>query len=342
MLSIFVTQQLEVWANLSRLRFLLYYFCDGRDESRNTAVAVLRSLIYQMVRHLPNLAEILLKAYNVQKANLFRPTAIEPLWHIFEIMVQESGQEVIYCWIDGADECEVGSLDHLLKKLKSFFQRAGQGKIPRVGEVNEKKKENSTKTMLRMMVVSREEPACLTQELSSFTRLKLGSESTKNESRAMQVYIAAKAKEISAATGGSKVDEDLVSAALENKAEGNFLWVNVAAEKLKKASSIHISKQLQHLSPDLAELYAQILIAVPAEWILTVQALLKWALVATRPLKLLELRIAIHLACRSDVSLEQLQAAISLCGSLLVVQRQECLVAHQSVYDFFLGQNPRL
>lgn len=342
MLSIFVTQQLEAWATVSRRRILLYYFCDGRDESRNTAVAILRSLIYQMIRQVPSLAEILVKTYHVQKANLFRPTAIEPLWHIFETMVQESGQEIVYCWIDGADECEVGSLHHLLKKLRSFFQKARQDKTPGIGEVNDKKKESPTKTILRMMIVSREEPACLTQELSSFPRLKLGSESSEDKSQAIQVYIAAKAKEISAATGGSKIEEGLVSAALENKAEGNFLWVNVAAEKLKRTSSIHISEQLHNLSSDLAEIYAQTLVAVPSEWRSTVQALLKWVLVATRPLKLVELTVAVRLACRNEVSLQQLQAAISLCGSLLVVQRQECSIAHQSVYDFFFGQDPRL
>ena len=51
MLSIFVTQQMEVWANLSKRRVLLHYFCDGRDESRNTAVAILRNLIYQSSGH---------------------------------------------------------------------------------------------------------------------------------------------------------------------------------------------------------------------------------------------------------------------------------------------------
>lgn len=341
MLSIFVTQQLEVWTNQTRRRILLYYFCDGRDESRNTAVAVLRSLIFQMIRHSPALAEILLKTYHVQKSNLFRPTAIEPLWHIFETMVQESGQEIIYCWIDGADECEVGSLHHLLKKLKLFFQKAGQSRSSNVDEARQRK-ENAAKPILRMMIVSREEPECLVQELSTFSRLRIGSQSTQNDSQSIQVYIAAKAKEISAATGGSKVDEGLVSAALNKKAEGNFLWVNVAAENLKRASPVQISERLQDLSPDLTEMYAQILIAIPADWIPTVQALLKWTLVATRPLRLVELTVAIRLACRFAVNLQQVQTAISLCGSLLVVQRQECLVAHQSVYDFFLGPDARL
>ena len=341
MLSIFVTQRLEGWVKNAGLRILLYYFCDGRDEGRNTAIAVLRSLIYQMICYRPNLVDTLLKTYSVQRANLFRPTAIEPLWQLFETMVQESNQEVIYCLIDGADECEVDSLHHLLKKIRSFFERAVRDKSPDTGEVKDTKRNTSTKTILRMMIVSREEPACLKQELSTFSRLELGSGFTKNESQALNLYAAAKAREVSAVTFGSKVDEGLLSTTLGNKAEGNFLWVNVATEALKKSRAGQINEQMQHLPSDVSDMYAQILLTIPSEWIPTIQALLKWILVAIRPLTTAELSTAIQLTCGSPIGHEQLMAAVSLCGSLLVVQRQEVLIAHQSVYDFFLGAEPK-
>jgi hypothetical protein len=57
MLSIFLTEELERISQNTENAELLFYFCSHQDEKRNTAVAILRGLVYQIIAKCPNLTK---------------------------------------------------------------------------------------------------------------------------------------------------------------------------------------------------------------------------------------------------------------------------------------------
>jgi hypothetical protein len=119
MISVFLTQELEEYVQLQQDALLVYYFCDNRDNKRNSAVAILRGLILQLLRLRPKLFDHILPAYKVQKSSLF--FSFESLWIILEGMIRGTGLTRMLCVLDGLDECDEPSLDMLVGKVKAFF-----------------------------------------------------------------------------------------------------------------------------------------------------------------------------------------------------------------------------
>lgn len=56
-LSIFLTEELENMVREDDEAELLFYFCGNQDHMRNTPVAILRGLLYQIIAQQPNMAK---------------------------------------------------------------------------------------------------------------------------------------------------------------------------------------------------------------------------------------------------------------------------------------------
>lgn len=267
-------------------------------------------------------------------------------------MVQKCGKQRVYCWIDGIDECKEDSLQHFLKKIRQFFGRNVDGKSQSNKRASvydpEDSKSSTGQSSLRMIIVSREAPACLMEELAVFPRLRFAQDPGTKNTKDLQTYISAKAKEVSRVTGGSTTTEQLVADTLQESGDGTFLWVDVATQKLKKSTSGDIHQQLEQLPSSLDEILIRSLINIPPGWVTSVQALLKWVLLALRPLTLEEIRAAIGLSLDAEITYRQLETTISLCGGILSTHQQEVVLAHQSIRAFFLdlkanpSEHPRL
>ncbi|KAH0562829.1 hypothetical protein GP486_002544 [Trichoglossum hirsutum] len=202
MLSIFLTEELEKMRSAKAI--LLYYFCENRDAKRNSAVNVLRGLIFSLIRQRPNLIKCLLPDFEVQEQALFGPNSIEALWRIIENMIKDPETGPVYCVIDGLDECSQTSLEqleHVLKKIRIFYadharnmQGQGIGGVESAAEglrnislSSEKPPGKSADPVhdlpiFKMALVSREQPQCLLAELSDFPHVQLG-KATRREPR---------------------------------------------------------------------------------------------------------------------------------------------------------------
>jgi ankyrin repeat protein len=182
MLSLYLTQELERMRQDPGSAVILYYFCDGRDHKRNNAVDLLRGLIYLLVRTRPGLMKFLVSEYEIQKQSLFSQTSIEALWRVFESMVRDESAGQVYCIIDGLDECKQDSLWHFLRKIRSFYEDEPQIVVD--DEEPEGITPAQSQTLnsagqklgagLKMVLISREAPECLFEELSEFPRVQLG------------------------------------------------------------------------------------------------------------------------------------------------------------------------
>ncbi|KAK6222038.1 NACHT and Ankyrin domain-containing protein [Colletotrichum tabaci] len=147
---------------------LLFYFLDTRNEKRNTAVTLLRGLIYLLLQARPALLSHILPDFEIQKEGLFAPTSFEALWRIFASMLRDPAIGTVRCLIDGLDECQEASLVRLLRKITILF---GQ-------EQHAHRKSRMEGARLKMILISREAPACILNNLASFPRIDISTAPT--------------------------------------------------------------------------------------------------------------------------------------------------------------------
>jgi hypothetical protein len=121
MLSIFLTEELAKVVEPLKDAKLIFYFCNSQDEDRNTVIAILRGLLYQILRERPKLFKCILPDFETENKARYTISSLEALWRIFESMLRDPSFGTIYCVIDGLDECEEGSLPKLIMKLNDFF-----------------------------------------------------------------------------------------------------------------------------------------------------------------------------------------------------------------------------
>jgi ankyrin repeat protein len=358
MLSIFLTESLQKALQGERSAVLIYYFCDGRNERRNHAVSILRGLIYQLLQKRPELIKLLLPDFLVQKANLFMPHSLEPLWRIFESIARDPSTGLVYCVIDGLDECHSGSLEHFLKKVKMFYSAETNGSAPNdlvtrspsavtplnsavdCGNDSVPARHNQESWGLKMMLVSRQEPSCLPSELATFPRLELALDASNNYSSGLRAFIDAKVAKMSAVKGYSDSDREKVSQALQDCSEGSFLWAGMATDEIETSASIPIraSDDVHRLPHRVDYMYIDTIRRIPLQHRNRMVAVFRWVVLARRPLTLAELLAAINIRpfagglCQPH----ELHGGITSCSKLLSITGEEVALAHQSVKDFFL------
>lgn len=352
MLSIFLTQKVEARLGNRNDMLLLYYFCDGRDERRNSAVCVLRGLIFQLMQQRPTMIKYLLQDYSLLKNTLFKENSLEMLWRVFENMMQNVDVQRIYCVLDGLDECIGSSLDAMLKRIRTFFETAANkplksdplqktGKTTPDCGLDVNHAGDDQEVDFRLMVVSRDGPVCISKELGTFPRIELSSDTSREYQCDLKRYMDLKSKDIFSAIKNSPITAASISSELGERGDGTFLWVALAAEKLKGSGSQPLLEQLDQLPDDIEGTYHQILRSIPDGSKYLVGALLRWVVLAVRPLKLEELEAALGLSVGTNINRNILTQMIDYCGKLVVCEDEISLI-HQTAKDFLLGPSSSL
>ncbi|KAI9781442.1 MAG: hypothetical protein M1839_006036 [Geoglossum umbratile] len=484
MLSLFLLRELEATPEYSQNSIILFYFCDGHNDKRNTAVSILRGLIFLLLKARPGLINILLADYDTQKEALFSQTSLEALWRIFETMIKDPTAGRVFCLIDGLDECKEDSLLQLLRKLTNFYEdEKERQELHRSRNLNPAFQPRDT--ILKMILVSREAPKCLPEALAQFLRVQVGVAAKKEakpvikkvpklssiareamrqrtldrNTNATTLSIAAPgakpepgqelhlvstqpmliqpppphlmpAKSISTTeaelaqltptvpaltpapsavdpsvpasveltteskaftaepsqteyvfdevleqeeeetigdTSGEEIGQnqslvlyieekvaDLLAeraypeplrssmtAGLQNRGDGTFLWVDLAIEEVKKYESQHVEKVLEHLPPSVNEMYCRTLQRVPPQLVGLVVAILRWVVSARRPLFLEELAVALGLMNFNAFDIIDItRQGIAACDTMMKVQEDSAVqITHTSVKDLLIAKS---
>ncbi|KAH0542300.1 hypothetical protein FGG08_003327 [Glutinoglossum americanum] len=325
MLSVFLTEELAKVVEQSQDGILVYYFCDNKDEKRNTAIAILRGLLFQILQKRRSLIKHFLEDFKPKGESLF--LSLESLWRIFEAVVRDNDLGTIYCVLDGLDECDEDSLEVLMKNFKVFFSMAGY---------------KSSTGGVKLIAVSRELPQRIAGELSGFLQMKLDPGSDSGVISDIQRFVSVKVDELSMLITGfnDKLRMHVENALLEG-AQGTFLWVGFVADELRGKKCAEIIDTLNSLPKGLPGIYNRMLLQIRDSRRDTAALILRWIVMAIRPLTLMELAAAVDVKPSVTATRDQIiKDYIDFCGPLLKVTESEVGLVHQSAKDYFLRKEP--
>jgi ankyrin repeat protein len=319
MLSVYLTKELEKHAASTQSVELLFFFCSAQDEKRNTAVAVLRGLVHQIVDKRPLLVKHALPYFETPERTQQTLSSLEALWIIFSKLIADVELGTMFCVLDGLDECEESTLRVLLPRFVGLLA----GEDP-----------PSSQSMFKLAIVSRDMPG-----LQGCTRVRLDPDNDEMVVDDIKLFVSARIEELSRITGFNDDFRASVQTVLLDRAEGTFLWVGFAMhELLQKQTCTEIWEALEDLPSGLPPIYGRMLLRIPAKQREISRAILRWVTMAARPLRLDELAAAAGVQSSAPyTTIEQAtRDAITHCGPLLKVQEQEVAFVHQSARDYLL------
>ncbi|CAN9196308.1 unnamed protein product [Alternaria alternata] len=323
MMSVFLTEELGKHTARIDNTELAFFFCSAQDDRRNTAIAVLRGLVHQIIGKRPQLVKHALPHFETPERTQQTLSSLETLWLIFSKLVADAELGMMFCVVDGLDECEQSTLRGLLPRLVGLLA----GGTP-----------SSTHSTFKLAIVSRDMPSLR----GCTTRVRLDPDNDKKVAGDIKLFVSARVAELSRIEGFNYDFRASVQAVLLARAEGTFLWVGFAMHELsQKETCSEILEALRDLPSGLPAIYSRMLLQIPVKRRAVSRAILHWVTLAVRSLQLRELASAIGLKVLLPlVTVEQAtRDAIAVCGPLLKIRDQEVGFVHQSARDYLLEKD---
>lgn len=343
-LSTFLVEHLTKTVQESTDKRLAYFFFDDKIQDQRTAVAMLRSLIWQLLLQEKELFKHIEPDFDRQANGLFSGNIFEDmaaLWRMLINMLQDERAGETFVVIDALDECEQSTRKDLLTRLKKLFR--GQPALKAKFFVTHRPGIRDIESPLRGIGTH------LNMEDSGEVEADLSS------------YIEEKVDELAWEEDYSKSLKEDVKNAFRNQADGTFLWVSLMLCELKEVDQDDVRAKLKDLPKGLDETYARILNKNIAEEKREKARFLLLSMVAAkRPLKRKEIAAAFALhkdgAVLESETLREYINICSSCSSLIYIARRENVeesifyvadkendedeltvnFCHQSVKDFLL------
>ena len=298
---------------------ILYFFFKNTDKDKNTPLAAAKALLHQLLQF-DDRSELLGDLQNHMEASSQpRTFNFKLLWGLF---CKHCPRLCIrFILLDALDECDNISL--LLPGLTELSQRY-HIKLIFTG------REQDLITELNGLPVLRIRPNDVADDIEAFSKYQISERPNLSDRRVRPRIIRT----------------------LNSRNKGMFLWVALMIQELDSLSSIEeIDHSLSSLPEDLPEMYERILKRLdsklkPSKRLLCTR-LLRWIVLAKRPLQVGELRDALRLdyAMTSDgfgfvqnflCSPKELEL---ICGSLVTIKSQTIQLIHFSTKEFILNTN---
>ena len=328
MISSFLVEELEKRAQKAPAMTLAYYFCDNKDEKRNTATAIIRGLLLQLLRQRHILFKYIQRDYDQMKSQLFN--SFDALWRILHSMLEDPNAGEVYILIDALDECKKSSREALLKVLAKLFV------APRLdGNLN-----------VKFLIICRPESDIqgYLQDINGHLRIDSGKVNAD-----LSKFIQVKVNDLSKKKKFPPQLKQDVEDALKKKAEGTFLWASLVINDISKTTlASKVRKKLQALPSSLGEVYSRILGNINEEDVDDARFILQWVVGARRPLTVHELAMTRALGPeewnKNNIpppdTLGELKDGFRCCEPLLYLDtdNETINLIHQSAKDYLLSE----
>lgn len=311
----------ELNTSTGNARILSFFFCQANDLRLNSATAVLRGLIYLLIKQQESLISYLRKAYDNVGGQLFEGTnAFAALSRIFKDMLQDQTLTSAILIIDALDECETG-----LPQLLDFITEAASSRCHHVKWIVSSRGRSDIEQRLTFGGI------CM--------RLSLDLNVT-HISHAIDVYIDHNISKLTSIKDDTSL-QNQVRDQMRRKADGTFLWVALVFKELQEVLGGEVLQVLKEVPNDLTLLYDRMLEQIhelnPRHQGFCCN-ILSIATLAYRPLHLLELRFITGL--ESEISrMADFRRTINLCGSFLTIIGDHVYLIHQSAKTYLSAKS---
>ncbi|KAF7550502.1 hypothetical protein G7Z17_g5661 [Cylindrodendrum hubeiense] len=328
-LSTFLVEILEKKVQKATGKLFGYFFCDDKSQERRTQTAILRSLIWQLLRQRNELFKHLQSDFESQGSTFF--DNFSALWRIFQCMLNDKRVGEVFILIDALDESESSTRKGFLQGIKELFKSAtvGTGKF-------------------KFIITCRPGIIDVEDQLKGIgTSLRVDSAEINND---LSEYIDFKVNGLTDLNGEEYPSElkDRVRDTLRREAGGTFLWVSLMLAGLNEVLMSHVEAKLKSLPHGLDNTYAAILDRIDSGKRETAQFILHCMVAARRPLRKTEIQTAFATWNTGSIQRDKDVAAyadiLSACSSILYLSRVDneddatLNFCHQSVKDFLLSK----
>ncbi|KAH8768803.1 ankyrin repeat-containing domain protein [Hyaloscypha finlandica] len=297
--SLYMIEQLEAWRKKARSNVRICYFFFENDHS--TAEEALRAMIGMLLDQIKSSESYESTAETLDRHKADQLT-FEPLWTIFCSLVQKKSAGIVFCIVDGLDECRPPSLTDLLRKFSNLFTSTHES------------------MKLRLLVVSQPSPH-ITTELTKWPCLDLDHDETrKGVDVAIKAFIQstldfASEGDISPAATISEVE--LIKKTLLLKSESNFLWIANMMDELRGKTIKEAKLLIRNAPKGIDASFNNILKKISPDDRGVASNILKYVVAAARPLNLVELGYLADVKGNTRQIEEETKSKVLACGSLL-------------------------
>jgi hypothetical protein len=310
----------ELHKSMHKTALLSYFFCQATDRRLNSATAVLRGLLYMLVKQQPSLLSHIRKKHDNASRTLFEDAnAWFALTEIFVGVLQDPSLGTAYLIIDALDECVTGDLP----KLLSFIAE-----------------QSSASLRVKWIVSSRNWPTIEEQleraEHKTTLSLELNAEAV---AAAVAVFIERKVDRLAQEKQYRVVIQHAVLNHLKSNANDTFLWVALVCQELERTEKWNVLKKLDSLPPGLDALYRRMMeqIRDSESDEICLQVLASTA-VLYRPVTIAELVALVEQLDDFVDDLKSVRRIVSLCRSFLTIREDTVYFVHQSAKDFLIAK----
>ncbi|KAI4634256.1 uncharacterized protein J4E87_001428 [Alternaria ethzedia] len=283
-ISVHITALLEKRCNV-RNEVFAYFFCDHRDANRNSACAILRTLIHQIIDQKRGLHSKVYPYVREDRRAEATMQSRDALWRIVTELLHEQELEGLVYLIDGLDECDDGTARWLAQKLSNLHT-------------------NSSGKDVGILVASRN---IASMKFSSKIDLDTIQDPGYNESitRFIDARVADMADQV---PGCTLALQNQVKESLRSRSGNSFLWIGcVMGELSVKETPTEIESSLAEFPTGLCPLYNRLLHQVHSkpQYRSDCIKLLHWVAQAMRPMSLAELAAVLDIDGSDTISVEQ-------------------------------------
>lgn len=294
---------------------VLYFFCKSGDSNLDTLPRLVRTLAAQLVPKIPT------ARYHLEtlKENDFKISTPDSVF-LYQNLIRDSlkgWNKEIFIVLDGLDECSIESQQADLEALLT----------------------NMSSLDVRLLVSSR-----ITAEISSglfnSQRRELTYEDSQND---IKLYISCCVAKSEGLEKGFQMLNLNPSKFLSGKARGNFLWVKLVLNMLKRKTSEKDFKQvIDTLPKDLEEVYEQLLQRLESRGSLMLAlAIFKCVIYSKLSLSIAEMEIAIGLIMEDNI-INLVNFVESECGSILrqtPTEPANFYIVHETFQSFITSKS---
>lgn len=307
------------------------FFCLESDERTQRQELILCSIIYQVLRQDPSLANTLRRDRRYAHLQNSYTESAQHLWRILSILSSGLKSGRLYLVLDGLDEMKQQDLDPFLEELVRFTSR---------------------NTSVSVFTTSRPEVE-IRRKFDRVSIIKYNLGQSANNRFDVLSFLADTIEDYAGEHDFEEQSKQTLLSAFQERSDGLFLWATLAWRHFttgvgtwSKAALQKKIAQLQKLPNGMNALYYRILLSIDPDLHEELQHILRWLVVARRPLSFEELSVALALnerprTCEDIKNHKRWSIRPFLennCPYLVEIDQERGVfsVVHQSFKDFLL------